>query len=361
MRRTLHVFNRTRNTTIVQEGEIADNLWTRFIGLMGRRELQEGFGLLLCNESAIHTFGMRLPIDIVYLDAQGTVVRVTEAMPPARLGPLVRGVRDVLELPIGTLARTMTTCRRSIGIGSNMITQPRRLQDEVNLLGGRLLDLLFPPRCVNCRRSTGALCATCLRSIQPIPPPLCERCGRELISAGAACRDCRNHPLTITRLSAAAWHEGAARQAVHALKYLRRKDMALPLAGLLAQELARANLSFDLITGVPLHPTRQAERGYNQAELLGRETASLVGAPYLVTLERTCATADQIGLNAQARRMNVLDAFRVIRASPAGLSIVLVDDVYTTGATLDACATALFQGGARAVYGLTVSRPQTLA
>ncbi len=75
---------------------------------MGKRTLPDGFGLLLENESAIHTFGMRIPIDVVYLDARGRVLRLTHAMPPARLGPLVRGVRNVLELPIGTLAKTQT-------------------------------------------------------------------------------------------------------------------------------------------------------------------------------------------------------------------------------------------------------------
>ncbi len=108
MTQTLRVFNRSRNLVIVTDGEIAANLWTRFVGLMGRRELADGYGLLLRNESAIHTFGMRVAIDVVYLDARGKILRTTEAMPPARLGPLVRGVRDVLELPAGTLARTQT-------------------------------------------------------------------------------------------------------------------------------------------------------------------------------------------------------------------------------------------------------------
>jgi uncharacterized membrane protein (UPF0127 family) len=108
MPRALQVLNRTQNTNLVTNGMVADNLWTRFVGLMGKRSLPDGYGLLLRNESAIHTFGMRIPIDVVYLDRGGNVLRVTEAMPISRLGPLVRGVRDVLELPAGTLARTQT-------------------------------------------------------------------------------------------------------------------------------------------------------------------------------------------------------------------------------------------------------------
>jgi uncharacterized protein len=108
MTQSLRVLNRTRNTEIVTKGEVAATIWARFVGLMGRRELADGFGLLLRNESAIHTFGMRVDIDVAYLDASGKVVRLTEAMPPARVGPFVRGVRDVLELPSGTLARAQT-------------------------------------------------------------------------------------------------------------------------------------------------------------------------------------------------------------------------------------------------------------
>lgn len=108
MPRSLTVRNRTRATMLVEQGEVAADLWARLIGLMGRRELAPGYGLLLKNESAIHTFGMRIPIDVVYLDRRGVVLQVTERMPPFRVGPLVRGVRDVLELPQGTLAQTDT-------------------------------------------------------------------------------------------------------------------------------------------------------------------------------------------------------------------------------------------------------------
>lgn len=108
MAKTLRVHNRARHTTLVTQGAVASSLWTRFWGLMGRRELPPGYGLLLENESAIHTFGMRVAIDVVYLDAQAIILRTTAAMPPYHIGPLVRGARNVLELPIGTLARTHT-------------------------------------------------------------------------------------------------------------------------------------------------------------------------------------------------------------------------------------------------------------
>lgn len=109
MPQKLIVRNRTRGTVLVENGLIAADLWSRFKGLMGKQELPPGFGLLLKNESAIHTFGMRIPIDVVYLDARGTVLRADKAMPPSRLGPLVRGARNVLELPVGTVETSQTS------------------------------------------------------------------------------------------------------------------------------------------------------------------------------------------------------------------------------------------------------------
>ncbi|MCG3142292.1 MAG: hypothetical protein HDKAJFGB_03718 [Anaerolineae bacterium] len=108
MARSIQVLNHTRNSQPVTRGQVADNLWTRFRGLMGKRSLPEGYGLYFPGESAIHSFFMRIPIDVAYLDRAGRVVHVTNAMPPWRVGPLVRGARNVLELPVGTLERTAT-------------------------------------------------------------------------------------------------------------------------------------------------------------------------------------------------------------------------------------------------------------
>lgn len=240
-----------------------------------------------------------------------------------------------------------------------MTPMPERLNAASFALGGRLLDLLFPPRCVNCKQVGGAFCPQCFGSIQFIQPPFCPRCSHWLVSAHAPCPACRAQPRLITRARAAAWHEGAIRQAIHALKYNRRRDVAAPLATLLAPLCLNDELKPDLLTSVPLHPERQRERGYNQAEELAQQTARRSGCAYARLLERTRATADQIGLNAQERHANVRDAFRVNASIQLqGKQIVLIDDVYTTGATLDACAAALFARGASAVYGVTVARPR---
>ncbi len=247
-----------------------------------------------------------------------------------------------------------------------MIPQPERLWVKVYELGGRGLDLLFPPRCVNCKRVGALLCGTCLAAIDSPAPPRCRRCGQSLSTPSGICATCRVHPPTTTRILFAAWHEGPAREAIHALKYKGQRHIAPVLAHLLAEQLQRdADAAhagaFDLITCVPLHPARKAERGYNQAELLARETARLTRRRYLDTLDRVRATADQVGLDPAARRANVQGAFAAAPSRVSGRNVLLVDDVCTTGATLDACATALFQAGARSVFGLTVTRPRGAA
>lgn len=239
-----------------------------------------------------------------------------------------------------------------------MIQIPGRLNEEVQGLGERLLDLLFPARCVNCKKSGSALCDSCFASIKTVNPPLCKRCGQPLAPSRADCPECRLHPHIITQLRAACWHEGAVREAIHALKYNRRRDVVPALARLLTAQLATGELVFDMLTSVPLHPSRERERGYNQAELLAEQTARRVRSTYVRALSRTRATTDQIGLNASERRANVHAAFVSAGNIVAGKSVVLIDDVCTTGATLDACAAALFASGARAVYGLTVARPR---
>ncbi len=105
---TLRVVNRTRQTTLVQKGGVAASWWSRMIGLLGRRGLEPGDGLLLRGEQAIHMLFMRFAIDVVYLDRQGRVLRAIDNLAPWRLGPFLRESRDVLELPVGTIAASGT-------------------------------------------------------------------------------------------------------------------------------------------------------------------------------------------------------------------------------------------------------------
>ena len=234
---------------------------------------------------------------------------------------------------------------------------------------GRLLDLLFPPRCQVCGRLHGeALCPECLAGIEWIALPYCERCGRAVdprAHAAPRCAECRRAgPLDGAR--ACGHHVGVLQEAVLRLKYSGRTRLATPLGRMLACRLtqeasAPAPLplpSVAAIIPVPLHPRRRAERGFDQAELLAQVCGEETRIPvWTGLLERDRDTEQQTKLQGRRRLENVRGAFSA-RPVPrlAGEALLLVDDVYTTGATLRECARALRRAGAAAVYGLTVTR-----
>lgn len=223
-------------------------------------------------------------------------------------------------------------------------------------LCGQFLDLLFPPRCVGCRRVGVWLCADCLDQIPHVEPPFCARCGNVVV-AGDLCVRCRTSPLRIECIRSAVYFEGVLRKAMHRLKYRGHTALAVPLGGLMAAYWTEHSMPADVIVPVPLHAARLRERGYNQAALLAREMARQVGlAVDEQALTRQHATAPQVKLDAKQRKENVRDAFRCSDGALAGKQVLLIDDVCTTGATLEACAVALQEGGARGVRALTLAR-----
>jgi ComF family protein len=163
--------------------------------------------------------------------------------------------------------------------------------------------------------------------------------------------------LQIERIRAVVYFEGVLREALHQLKYRGHTALAEPLGDLMAAYWAQHAIPADVVVPVPLHATRLRERGYNQAALLARALARRVGlALDEQTLVRQRATAPQVDLDARQRKENVHDAFCCSARTLAGQQVVLVDDVCTTGATLEACAVALYEGGARSVQALTLAR-----
>lgn len=229
-----------------------------------------------------------------------------------------------------------------------------------------LLDPLFPPRCLHCQRAGSVLCAACLESVERVEPPLCDRCGRALRPAEgttlcAACAaDPSAHELEMSR--ALAIHEGVIRDAILALKYERRRRVAEPLGDLVALWLLEQGWTVDAIIPVPLHVSRQRERGFNQAELIGRRCARRLGIPCYRDLLRTRETPPQVGLSAAERRSNVAGAFaldqRASHTTLAGKRLLLVDDVTTTGSTLRAAAHALRFARPQSIRAVCVSRPR---
>ena len=206
------------------------------------------------------------------------------------------------------------------------------------------LDLVFPPRCAGCLRVDVHWCAECQRLLDALPLP--------------APGD--NPTTSFTAFATSGGHAGLLRKAILALKFENAPQLARPLGARLALLVARENWTPDLLVPVPLHPSRERERGYNQAQLVGQELAQLLDIPQEAgALQRVIATRAQVGLDRTQRQRNVAGAFAAGSELIGGRDVLLVDDVYTTGATLRECARALRAKGAAKVYGLTLSRATT--
>lgn len=220
------------------------------------------------------------------------------------------------------------------------------------------LDLLFPPRCTICQRGGHVLCSDCLTTIARLVPPLCMRCGSSLVRG--ICYRCRTQPLRISGLRAVGPYQEPLRSCIHALKYKGQQRLAEPLGRLLAQTYRLSGMRVDGIIPMPLHAERERERGYNQSRLLASMCAQHISVPLLEgILFRTRATAAQAHLSAHERQRNVAHAFQCApsaRNSIKGRTLLIIDDVCTTAATLEACAEPLFAAGASAVWGLVLAR-----
>ncbi|MCL4508868.1 MAG: ComF family protein [Chloroflexi bacterium] len=190
----------------------------------------------------------------------------------------------------------------------------------------------------------------------PVPQPVCAVCGQP--SAISPCLICLEQRPSFTALRAVALFEGPVREAVHRLKYGNRTATAGALSELLLQTWLLQGWHAQLVTSVPLHPRRERSRGYNQATALARPLARALGIPFRDhLLLRVRFTADQIGLGVAERRHNMTGAFVVSgQCDITGKTVLIVDDVATTGSTLSACAAALRNAGASKVYGLALAR-----
>lgn len=231
------------------------------------------------------------------------------------------------------------------------------------------LSLIFPLECRICKKSLEAgnltyICPECFRQISSIKEPYCHKCSRPFNSPdyppAQICRDCRSRRPYFGRIYALGRYKGVLREAILLLKYKRVKALILPLGKLLIQ-YCQENLKmddFDLIFPVPLFRSRRKEREFNQAEAFAR----IIGKHFLLStsvgnLLRKRDTKGMSSLSCEERRKNVKNAFMVKRKEEVrSRSILLIDDICTTGATVDECSRMLLQAGAKKIIVLILAR-----
>ncbi len=219
--------------------------------------------------------------------------------------------------------------------------------------------MVFPPACGGCGKFGERWCKDCRAGTTPLPEPLCEICGEPRSSMGI-CGRCLNSRPAFEKLRSWVAFNGSMREALHKLKYRRDVGFGETLALPLAEFLDSQNWNVDLAVPIPLSPQRLSERGYNQVGLFAYPLALAKDLTYAPrALHRSRHTRSQVGLSAVERRKNVRGAFRATNNLVAGKSVLLLDDVATTGATLSSASRTLVEAGAKRVYALTVARALT--
>lgn len=229
-----------------------------------------------------------------------------------------------------------------------------------------LVSLFYPSFCAVCGAAIGpdeCLCASCAGKAPRICPPFCAKCSQPFagaITGSFTCANCADRALHFEAAVSAYRSRGVVREVIHSFKYSRQVHLRHLLGRWLGETLADPRLAgrrFDLIVPVPLHPARQRERGFNQAELLARELHRSSRLPMRNVLQRTRYTTTQTQFDRNQRMENLRGAFRLRRGSNVqDLRMLLVDDVLTTGSTLSECASVLREAGALSVHAATAAR-----
>jgi len=228
---------------------------------------------------------------------------------------------------------------------------------QATKLGGIALNFIFPQWCLGCGREGGFICLSCRNSLSRITPPLCPKCGRPQPS-GILCPTCVSWSAKIDGIRSPFRFDGIMRQAIHQLKYRNLRTLAVTLSQLLKDYLVANPIPAEVLVPVPLHPKRLRERGYNQSSLVARELGKLTNLAVVddCLLRQRPALPQARSASVEERHRNVAEAFSCRDEQLRGRQVLLIDDVATSGATLDACATALKASGAASVWGLVVAR-----
>ncbi len=228
-----------------------------------------------------------------------------------------------------------------------------------------------PPTCWFCSSPAGGrfgsgvwerVCAGCRRRLVRIVPPLCRRCGKSLSGQGPAlCGDCEGRSGHLDQNRSVVRYNDFAREIVALFKYRGRERLARPLGRMMAEEACKMVPLPDWVTFVPLHPSRLKDRGFNQAELLARIVSAHLNRPLVPLLKRIRPTEPQSQKSRRERLVALRGAFapaadRKVLGKMAGVRVLIVDDVYTTGSTLEECARILKEERVKSVVSVTFAR-----
>lgn len=222
----------------------------------------------------------------------------------------------------------------------------------------KILNLIFPPVCPLCgevlKIKTSGACAECRAKISYIKPPVCLRCGKEIEDGeNALCSDCSNHTRSYIRGYPAMNYVDPLPESIAAFKYKNRREYGRFFAGEIARQCGQDILAVqpDVLVPVPVHAAKRRKRGYNQAEILAEELGAILGIPVDASLiRRSVNTLPQKELDHEEREKNLKKAFISTDKIVEYKRAVLVDDIYTTGSTVEACTQVLHASGVTKVY-----------
>jgi ComF family protein len=216
--------------------------------------------------------------------------------------------------------------------------------------------LLFPPMCGGCGKAGFRWCPNCQGRVPRIAEPFCQKCGIPVRKTGL-CERCQTNPPAYRLMRSWAVFDSPVQNALHTIKYRRNIGLADSIAIQMVDFVSSLQWDIDIVIPVPLGRQRLKERGYNQVGLVARPLAYELGLEYAPqAIWKSRETRSQVGLTVSQRRENVSDAYQANPSVVKRSSILIMDDVATTGSTILACTNALISAGAREIYALTIAR-----
>ena len=225
-----------------------------------------------------------------------------------------------------------------------------------------ILELMYPtrPKCNICDRpDSGPACNICMASLDYLEGVTCIHCGKQLNEQymNSSCPDCKTGIFYYERAFSCFEYSGMGKVLIHKLKYEGKVQLAKVIAGLMEERLKNEGLKTEVIIPVPIHEKKLEARGFNQSYIIARELGMRIGRPAIDCMERTRDTKAQYNLDKAQRHLNIIDAFSVRLSYNIDKyrSILLLDDIYTTGSTVNECCKALKNAGAKTIYVITAA------